>query len=95
MKKVMFSRIAMWASVGLLVSIGWGLYFASADKALPIEPIVYILASLTQPTVAVALYLKPAHNLGLTSVVVANAATYALFGWVVETIRRRYRPSYI
>ena len=87
----MISRIAVWASAGLFVSVGWSLYFASTNKALPIEPIVYILARLTQPTAAVALYLKPARQLGLTWVVVANAATFALIGLVVETIRRHYR----
>ena len=95
MRKMMISRIAMWASAGLLVSVGWGLYFASTNKALPIEPIVYILASLTQPTAAVALYLKLVHQLGLTWVVVVNAATYALLGLAVETIRRHYRSLHI
>ena len=95
MRNIMISRIAMWASAGLLVSVGWGLYFASTNKALPIEPIVYILASLTQPTAAVALYLRPALQLGLTWVVVVNAATYALLGLIVETIRRHYRSLHI
>ena len=91
----MISRIAMWAGAGLLVSAGWGLYFASTNKALPIEPLVYILASLTQPTAAVALYLKPVHQLGLIWAVIVNAATYALLGLVVETIRRHYRSLHI
>jgi hypothetical protein len=95
MRNTMISRIAMWASVGLLVSVGWGLYFASTNKALPIEPIVYILAAVTQPTAAVALYLRLVHQLGLTWVVGANAATYALLGLVVETIRRHYRSLHI
>ena len=77
----------MWASAGLLVSVGWGLYFTNANKALPIEPIVYAFAAVTQPIAAVALYLKLAHQLGLTWVVAVNAATYALIGSVVETIR--------
>jgi hypothetical protein len=88
MRNIMISRIALWATTGLLVSVGWGLYFASTNKALPIEPIVYILASLTQPTAAVALYLRLVHQLGLTWVVAVNATTYALLGFVVETIRR-------
>jgi hypothetical protein len=95
MRKLMIPRIAMWASAGFLVSFGWGLYFASTNKALPIEPIPYILASLTQPAAAVALYFRPALQLGLTWVVVVNAATYALLGLVVETIRRHYRSLHI
>jgi hypothetical protein len=84
-------RIAIWASAGYLVSGGWGLYFANADKANPIEPIVYTLARLTQPVVAitVAYFNFP---LGLRWTMVANAVTYALVGLIVETIRQHYRP---
>jgi hypothetical protein len=79
-------RIAMWASVGLLVSVGWGFYFANANKSIPIEPIVYTLARLSQPAAAVVLYLNPTSRLGLTWVAVANAATYALLGLIATTI---------
>lgn len=84
-------RIAMWASAGFLVSVGWGFYFASTNKAIPIESIVYTLAWLTQPTAAVVSYLNLISPLGLAWVAVANAATYALFGLIVETIRQHYR----
>ena len=81
-------RIARWASAGFLVAAGWGLYFASADKANPIEPIVYILARLTQPVVAVTVsYFN--FPLGLRWALVANAATYALVGLIVETPRKQ------
>ena len=82
-------RIAMWASAGFLVSVGWGVYFSNADKAIPIGPTVYALAEFTEPIAAVVLYLDPTYLLGLRSVVVANAATYALLGLIVETFRRR------
>jgi hypothetical protein len=95
MRNIMIYRIAMWANAGLLVSVGWGLYFASTNKALPIEPIVYILASVTQPTAAVALHLKLVDQFSLTWIVVVNAATYALLGLVVETLRRHYRSLHI
>ena len=58
-------RIAVWASAGFFVSLGWGLYFASANKSLPIGSTLYALATLTQPTAAIFLYLKP--NLGSSS----------------------------
>lgn len=85
-------RIAVWASAGLLVSVGWGVYFANANKALPIEPIVYTFAAITQPTAAVIRYIKPNLPLGLALVAVGNAATYALLGLIVETIRQHYLP---
>ena len=84
-------RIAAWASAGFLVSVGWGFYFASANKSVPVEPAVYALAEFTQPIAAVLLYLNPTSPLGLTRVVVWNAATYALVGLIVETIRRHRR----
>jgi hypothetical protein len=88
-------RIAMWASAGFLVSIGWVFYFANANKANPIEPAIYILANLTQPIAAIVLYLNRTSPLGLTWVVVANAATYALLGSIMEAIRQRYRSLHI
>jgi hypothetical protein len=87
-------RIAVWASVGFLVSLGWGLYFAKTSKGIPVEPAVRALAMLTQPSAGAALYRKPSLPLGLTWVAVANAATYALFGLLVETIRQRRRLAH-
>lgn len=87
-------RIAVWASVGFLVSLGWGLYFAKISKGIPVEPTVRALAMLTQPSAGAALYIKPSLALGLTWVAVANAATYALFGLIVETIRQRHRLAH-
>jgi hypothetical protein len=84
-------RIAIWASAGFLVSLGWGLYFATRNKEIPIEATAYALAKLTQPIVAAYLYLKP-QPLSLAWVAITNAAIYALLGLVVETIRRYYRP---
>lgn len=88
-------RIAMCASVGILVSVGWGFYFANTNKNIPIEPAVYTLARLTQPIAAIALYLNRTSPLGLRWVVLANAATYALLGSIMEAIRQRYRSLHI
>ena len=84
-------RVAMWAVAGFLVSVGWGIYFASSDRVLRIDRVVSVLAAWTQPSAALALYVKPSLSLGLTSVTLANAATYALLGLIAETIRRTYR----
>ena len=91
----MICRVAAWASAGLLVSVTWGAYFASASKAFPIEPMVYAFAAVTQPSAAAALHLKLVDRVGLTAVAAANAATYALFGFIMETVRRHYRSVHI
>jgi len=68
----------------------WGLYFASANKALPIGPIVNAFFRLTQPIAAITVSYFDFPR-GLTSIVVENAVTYALIGLIVEAIRQRYR----
>ena len=83
-------RIAMWATAGLLVAIGWALYFTWADKANPIGPIMSSLADLTQPVVGLIVAYSN-FPLGVRLAVVANAATYALVGALVETFRRQNR----
>jgi hypothetical protein len=89
MRNVTF-RIGMWAVIGLMIAFGWGLYFTTGNKSVPVEPVVYSLARLTQPVVAMVLYFNPDLPLGLTVAMVGNAAAYALVGLVVE-IRRRER----
>jgi hypothetical protein len=85
-------RIAVWASVGALVALAWGYYFAAVNKALPIEPNIRTLAELTHPVIA-ALHAFGVHSgISLYSCVLLNAATYGLLGLLVETFRR-YRPS--
>jgi hypothetical protein len=86
-------RIAIWASVGFLISAGWGFYFATANKAIPIGPIVYFLARLTEPVAAVVSYFN--FPVGLSAIAVANAATYALMGILLTAIRRHYWPLQI
>jgi hypothetical protein len=82
-------RVAMWATAGLLVAGGWGLYFALASKDIPKAPIVYALARVTQPVAIVGWYFP----LSLYLVLAANAATYALVGLIVEMLRRQLSHS--
>jgi hypothetical protein len=88
-------RIVLWAGVGFLISAGWGFYFTVANKSVPIGPIVYALARWTEPAAAVFIYFNPNYVLGLRAVVIANAATYAFVGLIVETIRRRSRTVHL
>ncbi len=81
-------RIAIWSGVGALVVVFWNLYI-SATSPTPLG-MVWTLAYLTCP---IAL----AHHYALSfySVLLMNAATYALVGSVVETMRRHYKPRLI
>ena len=81
-------RIAIWSGVGALVVVFWTLYI-SATSPTPLGTL-WIVACLTCP---IAL----AHHdaLGFYSVLLINAATYALVGSVVETMRRQYKPRMI
>lgn len=84
-------RIFIWASAGFLVAAGWGFYFSTANKGIPIGPVVSALARLTEPVAGVVVYFKPDYPFGLRSVAIANVVTYAFAGLIVETTRRRVR----
>ena len=79
-------RIAIWTGVGALVVVLWTLYISATSPTPPGN--VWTLAYLTCP---IAL----AHHYALSFyfVLLINAATYALVGTVVETVRRHYKPA--
>jgi hypothetical protein len=81
-------RIGVWALVGCLVAGGWFLY-ASA-RVTPItsaEPIVWTLTRLTQPIIFASFYFH--FGVLFYWVLLANTATYALIGLLVEVLRRK------
>jgi len=85
-------RIAMWASLGFLVAGCWALYLFT--RAIPLsaaEPLVYTLARFTQPVALVSLYFH--FGIRFYWVLLANAATYALAGLIVETLRQKLNPA--
>lgn len=82
-------RISIWAAAGFLVASGWAVYFLVASKDHPIEPIVSTLIRLTCPIAIVGSY----YPVSLYSALVANVATYALIGLLVETLRRQLNHS--
>jgi hypothetical protein len=82
-------RIAIWAAAGFLVAGGWVVYFFLANKDLPIEPLVSTLVRLTCPIAIVGAH----YPVSIYSALLANVATYALVGLVVETLRRRLNYS--
>lgn len=87
---IMKNRIAIWALSGFLVAGFWALYaLASTPPALgPSDP-MSALVSLTCPIALIRSY-----PLSLYLVLVSNAATYALVGLIVETVRRRLHHAH-
>jgi hypothetical protein len=80
-------RIAIWASVGALVVICWTLYVtATFSNPLSATGTVSTLVYLICP-----IALAHQYPLSFYLVLLVNAATYALVGLIVETIRRHYQ----
>jgi hypothetical protein len=83
----MKSRIAIWASAGALVVVGWSLYISAISPIqITAKAVAWTLACLSCP-----IALAHRYPLSIYFVLLANAATYALVGVVVETIRRHYQ----
>jgi hypothetical protein len=82
-------RIAVWATAGFLVASGWAVYLVVRSKDHLIEPIVFTLIRLTCPVAIIGSH----YPVSLYSALVANVATYALIGLVVEILRRQLNHS--
>jgi len=75
-------RIAIWAGVGLLVAAGWALYaLATKPPALSLSDPLLPLVRLTCPIAILA----SSYPISLYSALLANAATYALAGLMVDS----------
>jgi hypothetical protein len=79
-------RIAIWAGTGALVVVLWSLYIFLA-KSTPLGA-MWTLVDLTCP-----IALARRYPLSIYPVLLANAATYALIGTVVETMRRHFKHA--
>jgi hypothetical protein len=78
-------RIAVWAGVGLVVAGCWAIYgIVSGPPALTSADPILPLVRLTCPISNLGFY-----PLKLYWVLLANAATYALLGLIVEMLRRK------
>jgi len=78
-------RIVMWATAGFLVAGYWAVYaFATMPTILFAQPEIMIVVRLTCPIAILSQY-----PISLSSVLLANAATYAFIGLIVEMSRRR------
>jgi hypothetical protein len=83
-------RIAMWASAGFLVAASWAIY-AAATFPLTSERMrdAWTLVTLTCPIAIAGMHFP----ISLYWALAANAATYALVGLIVETLRRQLRHA--
>lgn len=82
-------RIAGWAAAGFLVASGWAIYFLLRSKDQSIGPIMSSFVQLSCPVAIVGSH----YPVSIYSSLVANAATYALIGLLVETFWRQFRHS--
>ena len=88
----MKSRIAIWAGAGLVIAGGWALYaFATSFPAMTSGDPIWPLVELTCPIAAASIHLHFGVSLGWS--LVANTATYALIGGIVETLRTKLRHA--
>jgi hypothetical protein len=79
-------RIAMWSSLGALVVVVWRVYISlTLSNPLGRDGIGRILAYLTCP-----ISIAHQHPQSFYFVLVVNAATYALAGVAIETLRRHH-----
>jgi hypothetical protein len=82
-------RIAMWAGAGFLIAGFWALYaLSTTPPALTSGDPMMTLVRLTCPIAFFSSY-----PISVYWVLLANAATYALVGLVVETLRRQLKHA--
>jgi hypothetical protein len=85
----MKSRITVWASTGFLVAGWWALYaLAAKPPAMTSADPIIRLVRLTCPIALLSSY-----PIRIYWVLLANAATYALVGLTVETLRQRLNQA--
>ena len=79
-------RIGAWASAGFLVAAFWAVYlFPTAPIQMSSTEPILALARFTCPVVLASSYFH--FGLRFYWVLLANAATYAVVGLIVETLR--------
>jgi hypothetical protein len=82
-------RLAMWAGAGFLVAGFWAFYFL--PPPVPMTSPMWTLARLTCPVAFAGFYFH--FPLGVYSSLLANTATYALVGLIVEILRQQLNQA--
>ena len=86
------NRIAAWTIVGFAVAGCWALFaFANSPATMMSREPVLTLIEFTCPVVLAGFYFH--FGVTLYTSLIANAATYALLGVIVEILRRRLRHA--
>ncbi len=83
-------RIAMWAGVGFLVASWWALYFLATQP----QPVGSSGPIMTLVDITCPIALLRSYPISLYLVLLANTATYALIGLMVESLWHRVRPAH-
>lgn len=82
-------RVAIWTGVGFLVAAFWAIYFfPTATNIITTRPGTWALARFTCPVIFGGSYFR--FGISLYWVLLANAATYALIGAVIEALAGRH-----
>ena len=85
-------RIAMWAVAGFLVASFWAIYFfPTAANIIANQPVIWTVACFSCPVVFASLQFG--FGISIYAVLFANAVTYALIGFLVETVRHRIQTA--
>jgi hypothetical protein len=81
-------RTVMWSSAGFLVAGFWAIYFfPTAPVPITSAEPMWTLARFTCPVVFASSYFH--FPVGAYWALLANAATYALAGLIMETLRQQ------
>jgi hypothetical protein len=82
-------RIALWAGAGFVIAGLWAIYFfAVQPPPIPYSSPIMTLVEVTCPIVFLRSY-----PLSIYLVLFANATTYALFGLIIENLRKRLQHA--
>ena len=86
----MTRRILFWTVAGSLVAGLWAIYAAATfpEQLISAGPLLWTLINVTCPIAFASVHFH--FGIKLYWVVVANAATYALIGLVVESLRQQF-----
>jgi hypothetical protein len=80
----------MWAIAGFLLAVFWALFAITTFPSTPERMRdVWPVVCATCPVAIMGMH----HAIGLSVVLIANAATYGILGLVVEALRKRLHPA--
>lgn len=80
-------RIGIWAAVGFFVASFWALYLLPTSNPITSAELPWTIVRLTCPIAFASLYFH--FPIAVYWSLLVNAATYALVGVIVETMRRQ------